>query len=205
MSDVMTPSSPFDSLLKSGVHTAASGATGISIGERRDVAQIQLIARKGKAEQAGRAFARFLGRKSVLAPLEGAERNGLLICATGPLEHWVFAQGRSPGEVKRELSGIVGASVSLFDQSAGRSVIRLSGAHVADVLAKGAPLDLQSESLPATGASHTAINHIPALVVRCANPACHDVSVPRSYAGSFIAWLCEAALEYGYVIEEPQS
>ena len=205
MSDVMTPKSPLESVLKPGVHAAPDGATGVSIEERRDVVQLQLIARKDKAAEAGKAFARFLGQKSALGPLEGAQRNGLLICTTGPLEHWVFAQGRSPADAIKELSGIAGASVSLFDQSAGRCVIRLAGRHAVDVLAKGAPLDLQGDALPATGASHTAIGHIPALVCRRTDPPCHDISVPRSYAGSFITWLGGAALEYGYVIEKPRS
>ena len=205
MSEVLTPSSPLSQLMAHGTHATAGGATGVSISEPRAVAQIQVISRKGKAAEAARSISTFLGRKDVLAPSEGAERNNLLICATGPLEHWVFAEGRGPSDAMNELHGIAGASASLFDQSAGRCVIRLAGSHAADVLAKGTSLDLQSEALRAPGASHSVIEHIPALVVRRGDPACYDISVPRSYAGSFIAWLGEAALEYGYVFEQPQT
>lgn len=198
MADVISRISPLERVLKPGVHASAGG---VSIEELPDMAQFQLIARKGEAAQLAGSLSRFLGLKHALAPMEGAEINGLFICATGPLEYWVFAEGREPSGALRELGEIVGDSASLFDQSAGRCVIRLAGKHAANVLAKGTSLDLQGEAYPSQGASHTVIDHIPALAGWRTDPARYDISVPRSYAGSFIAWLSEAALEYGFSIE----
>jgi len=167
----------------------------ISIHERPGVTQLQLVARNGKTAELAANISRFLARKTALAPSEGAANKGLFICATGPREYWVFTQTQNPSEAIEVLSKIIGSSASLFDQSQGKYVVRLAGKHVSGILAKGTALDLHRDAFPALGASHTVIEHIPALVARYADY--HEISVPRSYANSFITWLREAAREYG--------
>lgn len=146
--------------------------------------QFQVIVRKGKST----AF----GRK--LAPLEGAEVGGLFICATGPDEYWVMAVKQGASDVETRLLKQFGETASLFDQSHGRAVLRIEGPCAADVLAKGSSLDL--DTIPASGAVHTVIEHIPVLVAWRAGFAGVDISIPRSFAGSFATWLAEAALEF---------
>ena len=87
-------------------------------------------------------------------------------------------------------------SASVFDQTDGRRGFVLSGRHALDVLAKAAALDLRSQTFPTLGAAHSMIAHIPALIVQ--RPDAYEILVPRSYASSFVAWLEEAAMEYGY-------
>lgn len=200
MSDTVAKHSPFGRMLEPGTHFAAGGAHDVIIQERQEVTQLQLIARRNKAAQAAKSLARFLGRKNALATIEGAEGNDMFICATGPQEHWIFSEGLSASDAIVELDNIIGAYASLFDQSAGRCVIQLAGKNAVNVLAKGTSLDLHRELFPAQGAIHTVIDHIPVLVAQRTDPICYDVSLPRSYADSFITWLLQGAREYGYVI-----
>ncbi len=137
-------------------------------------------------------------------PLEGAAADGVRIYATGPLEYWVFSETHGAQALDRRLADALGDTASLFDQSHARFVVRISGNDATGLLAKGTPLDLDAGAFPAEGASHTMIEHIPALVRRRAVPACYDLSVPRSYAGSCVAWLAEAARGFGYAVETPE-
>ena len=169
-----------------------SGASdGVRIEELSDVTQRQLFARNGQIDALAKRVAGFLKQKKPLGPLQGGERGGVFVCAVGPREYWVVAQGRSAAKTVQELEKAVNSLASVFDQSDGRFVVRLSGPGAVDVLARGTSLDLHDPSLTNQWGAHTLIEHIPALVLRreSEDVAVFDVSVPRSYAGSFVAWL----------------
>ena len=198
MSDIGNTHSPLDSLLTPGVSPSPGNTSGLSIQERRDVVQLQLIARNNRVAQAAEALAEFLGQQTALQPLEGAAKNGLSIFATGPREYWILAEGISAAQATTDVINITGQSASIFDQSDARIVIRLAGLNALNVLAKGTALDLGEDAFPQPGAAHTALNHIPAIIARHSVPSCFDVAIPRSYAASFMTWLRDAAREYGY-------
>ena len=173
MSDILMPQSPLEGRVKLGAQP------GLGIQELPGMTQFQVLAHKGKSTA--------LGRK--LAALEGVEENGLFIYATAPGEYWVFAEENDAHDVKALLSKKFSETVSIFDQSHGRLVLRIEGPRAADIVAKGSPLDL--DAMPGSGAAHTVIEHMPVLVCQRTKPACYDISVPRSYAISFVAWLME--------------
>ncbi len=199
------PQNALDHLLKPGEYRrAGGGASGLVIQERPNVTQLQVIARKDRGASLARRLSALLGARKALAPLEGAAADGVRGYATGPLEYWVFSETHGAQALERRLADELGDTASLFDQSHARFVVRISGDGATGLLAKGTALDLDGGAFPAEGASHTMIEHIPALVVRRAVPACYDLSVPRSYAGSYVAWLAEAALEFGYSVETPE-
>ncbi len=203
MSETIAGYSALEGLLKPGTYGAEGMAPGVSIEQRPHVTQYQLIARNNKAAQLANRLSRFLGKKRALAPMAAAERNGLFVCATGPRDYWILAEGSAGSDAPGVLDGIADNCASLFDQSEGRVVVRLSGPNAAVALAMGTPLDLLGPAFPAEGASHTVIEHIPVLVAWRAKPVCYDISLPRSYAASFITWLRETARDFGYVIETP--
>jgi len=113
----------------------------------------------------------------------------------------VFSAQHNASELEKQFAEALGDTASLFDQTHGRFVVRISGDDATRLLAKGTSLDLDEGAFPAQGASHTTIEHLPALVVRRANPACFELSVPRSYAGSLLTWFTVAAEEFGYSAE----
>jgi len=185
-----------EGLLKPGRYPGAGGgAFNLAVQERPNVTQLQVIARKDQGASLARRFSSLLGIGKALAPLESAAAEGIQIYATGPLDYWLFSERHSAQALERRLADKLGDTASLFDQSHARFVVRISGDDATRLLAKGTPLDLEAGALPAHGASHTMLEHIPALVVRCASPVTYDLSVPCSYAGSFMAWLGEAALD----------
>ncbi len=169
----------------------SGGDDAARVEELAHVTQRQVFARNGQAEALAKMIARFLKQKKPLGPLQGAALGDLFICAVGPDEYWVLAQGSSAAKRMGEFEEAVAAHASIFDQSDGRFVVRLTGPGAEDVLARGTYVDLHDPALPARWGTHTLIEHIPALVLRRGTKSSdgYDISVPRSYAGSFVAWL----------------
>ena len=198
------PRSALCDLLKPGqTPRAGGGVVDLVIQEYPNVTQLQVIARKDQSAALARQISNLLGARKTLVPLEGADKEGIHIYATGPLEYWVFSTKHSAFELEKRLEDKLGDTASLFDQTHGRFVVRISGDDATRLLAKGTSLDLDESAFPIQGASHSMIEHIPVLVVRNTSPACYDLSVPRSYAGSLLAWFSEAAAEFGYSVETP--
>lgn len=186
--DRMTAVSRLAGLLKPAAPTGSAEQTDLTMHERPGVAQLQLIARHGKAPQLAAAVMTLLGRKSILAPMEGDESEELFICATGPFEYWVLAEGRGAQEALERVRDISSECASSFDHSHGRFVVRLSGPKARALLSKGTALDLRPSHFPARGGAHTTIAHIPALLIRRTSDV-YDISGAGSYARSFVAWL----------------
>jgi sarcosine oxidase subunit gamma len=69
------------------------------------------------------------------------------------------------------------------------------------VLQKLCRLDLHPRAFGAGAAAATEIAHLACLVHQRDNTPRYDLHVTSSYAASFVAVLCEAAEEAGYVIE----
>ena len=91
-----------------------------------------------------------------------------------------------------------GSGAAIVDQSHARTVLRLSGARIRDVLAKGTGIDLAR--FAKNDAAVTLLSHV-SVVLHAAESDTIDVYVPRSYALSTWEWLVEAAEEYGYRVE----
>ena len=136
------------------VPATSQDEAGVRVREQQGAIRLQLIARSGRYEQLATEIAKFMGRESRLAPMEGAERDGLSIFATGPLEFWVLADGGFAADAVTALQACVAESASVFDQTDGRRGFVLSGRHALDVLAKAASLDLRSQKFTTLGAAH---------------------------------------------------
>lgn len=202
MASVLEPTFLADQRLTPGTYASAGRSPNLSIQEQGNPVLLQMICGSRNYAKVAKALALFLGRDHVLKPLEGAQRDGLLIAATGPTEFWIVASDHRTMAAISDLANIVDQTASLFDHSDGRIVFRLSGQNTIEVLAKGSAFDLRRQCVFPIGATHTAIEQVPALILWCDNPYYHDIVIPRSYRASFVAWLLKASSEYGYVIEE---
>ena len=205
MSEQLQARSPLKAISMREFAARTNGKPGLIIEERQNIAQLQLLARNNDPDQLSATINKFLDRDSSLAPMEGAVNNGLFICATGPQEYWIMGRKREAIDALGEIQVMVEEAASVFDQSEGRLVVHLAGERATDVLAKGTGLDLRGKVLPTMGATHTVVEHIGMLVAWQSDPRHYDICVPRSYASSFLAYLCEAAQEYGYAIKDHAS
>ena len=90
----------------------------------------------------------------------------------------------------------LGAGFAIVDDSHAKAGVRISGAPV-EVLRKGLSLDLDEAVFPAGAIAQARGFHLGLTVVRRA-AACFDVFVARSFAGSFVSSLTDAADEGGW-------
>ena len=82
------------------------------------------------------------------------------------------------------------------DQSSGYAMLRLGGARVRDLLAKGAFLDFDAGSFAPGDAAATTIAHMN-VILWCDDDDRFSLAVFRSFAGSLWHWLVANAAEFG--------
>jgi len=107
----------------------------------------------------------------------------------GPDEYLVLAEPGRQAELEASLSR---ESDAVVDVSAQRNVVRLTGAHAADVLAHGCSIDLEV-SPPGTCVQTLLARTGIVLMVREDG---FTILVRQSFSDYFKAWLADASLEY---------
>jgi sarcosine oxidase subunit gamma len=116
--------------------------------------------------------------------------NGVDILWMGPDEFLVLAEPGRQAELETALREEGAAAV--VDVSAQRNVVRLTGAHAADVLAHGCAIDLEV-SPPGTCVQTLLARTGIVLMVREDG---FTILVRQSFSDYFKAWLADASLEY---------
>ena len=155
-------------------------------------------------ERHGLAIATVMGRRGQSAALAAAVReqfdielpqgprcshsDALSFLGTGPGRWLAFHSAPQPkffDGFSRQLEGLA----SVVDQSGAFGVLRLSGARVLEVLAKGVAIDLDAAAFPTGHVAVTQIAHIGVTLWKVDDAPSFDLAVARSYAGSFAHWL----------------
>jgi sarcosine oxidase subunit gamma len=83
------------------------------------------------------------------------------------------------------------------DQTDGRSILRVSGPCVRDVLRKGVTLDLHPREFGVGSTALTLVGGIDVHLWQIDERPTYDIVFYRSMTGSFWNWLVAAAAEYG--------
>ncbi|HKU93719.1 MAG TPA: hypothetical protein VJR58_00500 [Vineibacter sp.] len=107
------------------------------------------------------------------------------VCRLGP-DEWLVI-GQAPPE------GLPPTTVIAVDVSSARSIIRLDGVGIADLLATGCALDFDNDALAPGRFAQTRLGPFAVLLMapRDADGAV-DILISRSYAKSLVAWLTDA-------------
>jgi sarcosine oxidase subunit gamma len=170
---------------------------GVNIAERRGLALVQAIARRGKEP----AAAERLGLDPAPGRASPVEAGTALWIAPGA---WlVVAEGQDDGELYRRLRERFEGLAAVVDQGHGRAVLRLSGRRARDVLAKGCRLDLHPRVFRPGMCAQTAIAQIGVLLHQVDERPTYDLYVAAGYAVDFFEWLAASAAEFGGRIEAP--
>ena len=191
--------SPLRKALVSGRHGAGSGQAGVSLLEIRDIALVQVMARRGKVAETAKAAKKLFGIEPPQTPRAALGKTATLVWS-GPDQFMVFAQ-LSDEDLFGKLSQTFAGIASLSDQSHGRCLIRISGPKAREALAKFSSLDLHDAAFPAGTAATTSIDHTAVTVWRGTDetdghPA-YNVLVFTSFADSLWHTIVDSALEYG--------
>lgn len=175
------------------------GEPGIVISERVGLGLATVAARKGKADAVKQAVAAAYG---VELPESSRIAQGSAVSFIGyGRGQWLAVSESLANEaLARDLSAKLQGLASISDQSGGRTVLRLSGPHVRDVLAKGLPIDLDPRVFPLGSAITSVISHMGVQLWQLDDARSYDIAIFRSLSESFWSWLTASAGEYGYEV-----
>jgi sarcosine oxidase subunit gamma len=183
-------------MTRTGDH-GRSGATGLTIHERTDLGLASVFARRGNTDAVTEAVRVGYGAElSTCSQISVGP--AVAFVGSGPA-HWLAVSEKlACGDLARDLAAGLAGLASVSDQSDGRAVLRLSGARVRDVLAKGLPIDLHPRAFRTGDAATSIISHIGIQLWQVDDAPTYDIVFFRSLAGSFWKWLTDSAAEYGY-------
>lgn len=188
--------SGLEALIKPGRHGRGTGAPGVTLRLFPPRALATVIARKGGLDAATAAIKARFGVDPPATPARTSNGSTAFIWS-GP-GHWLASSDvETPAAFEASLREAVGSAASVIDQSAGRSIVRLSGPDARAVLAKMLPLDLHASVFPVGGAASSLAGHIGVqLWLLDATPA-FEIAVMRSYAPTLWRLLVDSSAEFG--------
>jgi sarcosine oxidase subunit gamma len=193
--------------LVTGRHGRADGATGLVVRERFDLSLASVIARRGEADAlltlAKSAYGLDLPlvprRVSTLLP----DGRHMAFAWAGPAQWLAIRDGIGAFEV--ELVAALGTRAMIAEQGDGRCVLRVSGPKARQVLAKGLPIDLDPRVFKPGDVALSVAAHVNVHLWQLDDAPTYEMSVMRSFAGSFWSWLEASAAEFGYEVADPRS
>lgn len=191
-----------DSAVKPGRYGRVTASPGVTVTEVQGVALATVTARSGRRGALLDAARSAFGAELPATPRR-AEGRDIAFIWSGP-DQWLAYKHPAPAEgIEAFLARPFAGLASVVDQSHGRTLLRVTGPHVRDALAKGVPIDLHPRAFKAGGAAATLISHIPVHLWQIDDRPGYEFAVARSLAQSFWHWLEASAAEYGLVVVDP--
>jgi sarcosine oxidase subunit gamma len=190
---IWNPRGAWEGILTPGRHGRADGKPGVRVIPLEGLVLASVVACDGYRDQAAQHLSSAVGAEVANAPHCTFGTDGTLI-GTGPGQ-WLFVT--TAQEAVDHLAQALAGTAAVFNQADARAVLRLSGAHARDVLAKGCALDLHPRAFKTGDAAVTAISHIGVSLWQVDEEPAFDLAVPRSMAGSFWSWLASSSAAYG--------
>jgi len=189
-----------DSLLPQGAVTATVNPRGVRLAEIRDVGKIDL-----RGDPGDKAFMGAIGRNLDLLlptePCQSAFQGDVGALWIGPDQWLVVCKKADVVAIARRMEDAMqGIHGSVTDISAGRTVFRLAGPSLRDVLGKGCPLDFHPREMQPGHVAGSLLAKINVLIhLRGTDTV--DLYLGRSFADYLWAWLEEAGQDCGLLIE----
>jgi len=164
---------------------------GVTLSERRIGSLWQIAAWPDRLAAAGEAAANAAGVAAAPGPGQSDSGTATLI-RTEPLKFWLASDDPLP---RPDISAEDG---TVLDQSHARTVIRVTGPHALDLMARAVPVDLRPVAFPEGAVASTGLHHVGVTIL--ARGGGYDIFTPRSFALSLWEHLIEIAAQFGVEI-----
>ncbi|WGR93418.1 sarcosine oxidase subunit gamma [Bradyrhizobium sp. ISRA443] len=172
-----------------------AGKSGVTASTLGNLGLATLIA-AGDSADLDRATKRLIGLDLPRGPSAALSSTHGLVWS-GP-DQWLLVAGQRAGFP--DLLASLSDHAAVSDQSHARAVLRVSGARVREILAKGSMVDLHSSAFPVGATALTSFAHVGLQLWRTEDGpdgAVFEILVPRSMARSFWSWFAASAAEFG--------
>jgi len=157
----------------------------------RGLLDIAQVAAFGDSNGLAGELSKHFGLTVTPTPNRAVTAGDLSVLWHGPGQ-WLIVRAPTAALLADELATLCGEAAAVVDLGHARSVLRLDGEGVRDVLAKGSSIDLRPARFEPGACALTALGKIGALL-HAVGPQTIDVYVARSYAQALIEWLEHAA------------
>ena len=188
--------SALDGVVKPGRIGRATASPGVTVRELRGAGLATVTARNGRRaallDAAGSAF----GAELPAMPRRIKGRD-IAFVWSGPDQWLAYAHPAPAAGMEALLATAFAGLASVVDQSHGRTLLRVTGPHVRDALAKGVPIDLHPRAFKPGDAAATLVSHIPVHLWQIDDRPTYEFAVARSLAQSFWHWLAASSAQYG--------
>jgi len=154
----------------------------------------RVTARKGRTADLTRTVRERYGIDLPAGPRR-AKSGELAFIGVG-VNTWLATSEKELDGFAMALRDVVDESATVSDQSGAYQVLRLTGAHMRDVLAKLVSIDLHPTVFTAGSAASTLASHIP--ITLWSDSESFELAVPRSYGHDFGHLLAQNAREFGF-------
>jgi heterotetrameric sarcosine oxidase gamma subunit len=178
-------------------HHGRAGIMGLVVEERTDLAFASVVMKRGKRATLVSAVDTAFGVALPAGPRR-ASAGGITFAGTGRDQWIASAEGAEAAGFAAKLRARIGPFAAVTDQSDARLVLRLSGPHVRDVLAKGIPIDLHARVFKPGDVATTLAAYVGVQIDMLDDAPTYQLATPRSTATSFWSWLSASAAEFGY-------
>ena len=176
----------------------ASGKPGITALTLDNMGFATLIAATGSADLE-RAIKRLIGLDLPRTPSISSSSTHSVAWARP--DQWLLIARQRAGFP--DLLASLSDDAAVSDQSHAIAALRLSGARVQEVLAKGSMVDLHASVFPVGASALTSFAHVGVQLWRTDDKpdgAVFEILVARSMAGSFWSWFTASAAEFGCAV-----
>lgn len=180
--------------------TRAAGPRGVRLSEIRDRGKIDL-----RGDPRDRAFMSAVGSTLDLLlptePCQSTTQGDVAALWIGP-DQWLITCPRESVPTVMDALGeaLRNVPASVTDVSAGRAQFRLSGSNARDMLAKGCPLDLHPKMVKPGYVAGSILAKITVLI-HLRSEDVVDLYLGRSFADYLWAWLEEAGMDCGLIVD----
>lgn len=190
------PEGAFQHLAERLASGSVPGTDGVQLSEIALPAQINLRGDAGEA-----AFRRGVQSDFGLELAIQANtftRNGALRCLWLGPDEWLIVDPKGSAEdlVGRLHGALAGQHVSVIDVTAAHAVLRLTGKHAREVLAKACPLDLHPRAFRPGQCAQSNFARTQAIIALDDDAPLFHLFVRRSFAEYLAQWLLDAMGEY---------
>jgi sarcosine oxidase subunit gamma len=188
--------SALDGVVKPGRTGRATTSPGVTVRELRGASLATVTAHNGRRAALLDAARSAFGAELPPAPRR-VEGRDIAFVWSGP-DQWLACTHPAPAaDMEALLATAFAGLASVVDQSHGRTLLRVTGPHVGDALAKGVPIDLHPRAFKPGDAAATLVAHIPVHLWQIDDRPTYEFAIARSLAQSFWHWLATSSAQYG--------
>jgi heterotetrameric sarcosine oxidase gamma subunit len=188
--------SALDGVAAPGRTGRGTASPGVTVCEIQGAGLATVTARKGRRAALLDSARSVFGAELPATPRR-VEGRDIAFIWSGP-DQWLACKLPAPSEGMEALLATSFAGLaSIVDQSHGRTLLRVTGPHVRDALAKGVAVDLHPRAFKTGDAAATLVSHIPVHLWQIDDRPTYEFAVARSLAQSFWHWLEASAAQYG--------